>query len=282
MSKETQRVDDGQNRCRRCDRPLSNPNDMYGWRCAQIVGLDAYQKAMDSLDEEGRILYTKCVERYLGEDNTIAISKNPESKVSFLPATDWKDASDIIVRNADAIKNAGRYYEVNPAIIAACIYTEQITNVNILDPLTDVPFYWADTSIGIGQVKVSTAKMLEDEGYIAKTEYHSMEVYGNRIVARWKTPGHEGGVIYAGSREEAIAHRLTTESENINYVAAYLRYYQDRWKDAYPEIDGRTAVLATLYNQGEQWPPHGNPKPNDFGKQAKSEYYYMRQLLGLD
>lgn len=54
------------------------------------------------------------------------------------------------------------------------------------------------------------------------------------------------------------------------------------WKDAYPEIDGRTAVLATLFNQGERKPPHPNPVPNDFGKQAKKEYYYMRQLLGLD
>ena len=29
---------DGQNRCRRCDSPLSNPNDTYGWRCEQILG----------------------------------------------------------------------------------------------------------------------------------------------------------------------------------------------------------------------------------------------------
>lgn len=91
-----------------------------------------------------------------------------------------------------------------------------------------------------------------------------------------------GWKYVVGSREKAIAHRLTVESENVNYVAAYLAYWQDRWKYEYPEIDGRTAVLATLFNQGEIQSPHANPKPNSFGVQAKKEYQYMRQLLGLE
>ena len=205
------------------------------------------------------------------------------SKVSFLSATDWRDASKSIVRNANAIKNAGAYYGVNPAIIAACIYTEQISNVNIMDSLTDVPAYFADTSIGIGQVKVSTARTMEDNGYIQKTvlAYTYDEWHGNNCVEKevWYAPAY--GYV-EGSRDKAIAYRLTVESENVNYVAAYLRYFQDRWKDVYPEIDGKTDVLATLFNQGEIRPPHANPVPRPFGVQAKKEYYYMRQLLGLE
>ncbi len=124
---------------------------------------------------------------------------------------------------------------------------------------------------------------MEDEGYIQKTTLVDTydEWHGNNSVKRevWYAPAY-GYVV--GSREKAIAHRLTVESENVNYVAAYLRYFQDRWKDVYPEIDGRTAVLATLYNQGETKPPHSNPEPRPFGIQAKKEYHYMRQLLGLD
>ena len=41
----------GKNRCRRCDRPLSNPNDVYGWRCAQIVGANKYDEIASMLDE---------------------------------------------------------------------------------------------------------------------------------------------------------------------------------------------------------------------------------------
>lgn len=40
-------------------------------------------------------------------------------------------------------------------------------------------------------------------------------------------------------------------------------------------------MLATLYNQGEINPPHSNPSPNDFGINARNEYYYMRDLLGI-
>lgn len=51
-----------------------------------------------------------------------------------------------------------------------------------------------------------------------------------------------------------------------------LKYWQDSWKEAYPEIDGRTAILATLFNQGEKRPPHSNPQSNDFSNYAKGEY----------
>ncbi len=294
MKNENKRMtNDGQNRCRRCDRPLSDPRDIYGWRCAEIMGLNNYYTPVDELDNDELLLYNPYLAKHLPDDyadsNELVMAYNPtnidsDDKNSFLSTTDWQEASEIIVRNATAIKNAGAYYGVNPAIIAACIYTEQITNVNILDTLTDVPAYFADTSIGIGQVKVSTAKMLEDKGYIQKTEY-----VGNERV--WTgTWSYYTDVWYApaygrvqGSRENAIAHRLTVESENVNYVAAYLKYFQDRWKDAYPEIDGRTAILATLYNLGENAnSPNPNPKPIKFGIDARNEYHYMRQLLGLE
>ncbi len=282
---QNEEILDGQNRCRRCDRPLSDPNDIYGWRCAKIVGLDTYNKIATTLDENALLLYNRYVSAYMRD---VKETENTEkkgllSKTSFFRPTDWRDASEIIKRNATAIKNAGAYYGVNPAIIAACIYTEQITNVNSRDKLTDVLAYFLDTSIGIGQVKVSTAKMLEDEGYIASTKYRSMETYAGTILILWDTPGYSNGTAYASNRNEAIAKRLTSESENINYVAAYLKYFQDRWKDVYPEIDGRTAVLATLFNLGENAnPPNPNPKSIPFGERAKEEYPYMRQLLGLE
>lgn len=291
MSKENQNktISDGKNRCRRCNRPLSDPTDAYGWRCAEILGLANYNAEKAELDSEALILYNEYLGRNMSSDkynendfSSNYISDSSVKKKPLLPKTDWQDASDIIRRNATAIKNAGKYYGVNPAIIAACIYTEQITNVDIIDALTDVPAYFLDTSIGIGQVKVSTARMLEDEGYIAKTEYLAMSIAMNDILIIWSTPGYSKGTAIARNREEAIAKRLTVESENVNYVAAYLKYFQDRWKDVYPEIDGRTAILATLFNQDEVRPPHANPVPSPFGEDAKKEYDYMRQLLGLD
>lgn len=167
---------------------------------------------------------------------------NPIHKVDPTGLIPWEDSSEIIKRNGEGIKHAGKYYDVNPAIIASCIYTELTLNVNWIDDLTDVPGFWMDTSIGIGQVKISTAKMLEDNGYLAKTTFSHMETYWGSIITYWDAPGV--GVVWANSREEAISYRLSSERECVNYIAAYLKYFQDRWEEKYPEIDGRTAILV--------------------------------------
>jgi len=175
-------------------------------------------------------------------------------------------ASQIIKDNAYYIKKAGEIYGVNPAIIAGCIYTEQITNVDWIDTLTDRSLYFLDTSIGIGQVKVSTARMLEDIGYVSVTRPY--KIYANRITI---------------SREEAIADKLMDNEKNIFYVAAYLKYWQDKWADVYPEIAGRSAILGTLYNLGDRAnAPNPNPNSNPFGDIVKKNYHCMQELLGLD
>ncbi len=79
MSKENQNKKyDGQNRCRRCDRPLSDPNDIYGWRCAEIVGLDRYNQIVSSLDENAMEVYNRYIVDCLYKDaqtpvNNVAI-----------------------------------------------------------------------------------------------------------------------------------------------------------------------------------------------------------------
>lgn len=55
MAKEYQ--NDGQNRCRRCNRPLSDPNDNYGWWCAKLVGLDFYVAEDKKLDYDSFGVY---------------------------------------------------------------------------------------------------------------------------------------------------------------------------------------------------------------------------------
>ena len=91
------------------------------------------------------------------------------------------------------------------------------------------------------------------------------------------------GEVWANSREEAIKYRLLSESENVNYVAAYLQLIQALWRNTYPDIDGKSDILGTLYNIGEEG-SHGinsNPQSTPFGRNVKKEYHYMRQLLGL-
>ena len=37
-----------ENRCQRCNRELSDPNANYGWRCAEILGIDNLQQNLSS------------------------------------------------------------------------------------------------------------------------------------------------------------------------------------------------------------------------------------------
>lgn len=69
MSKENEKnINDGQNRCRRCDRPLKDPTANYGWWCAQIVGINNYQNIVSILDDNELKVYNAYVENYLSED----------------------------------------------------------------------------------------------------------------------------------------------------------------------------------------------------------------------
>ncbi len=87
MPKENKKkIIDGQNRCRRCDRPLSNPNDIYGWRCAQIVGLNKYNEIANMLDENSLNVYNTYVSTYLSEDDK-AFADN-SSKIQKVAWTD--------------------------------------------------------------------------------------------------------------------------------------------------------------------------------------------------
>lgn len=197
----------------------------------------------------------------------------------------WKTrrASDAIVKNAGFIKSAAKRHGVNPAILAACIYAEQANNVTITEDLEDMAqsFLGMDCSVGLGQVRVSTAKKLEDKGHMPKTYDSETQNYA------FKDP-FTGKSIYSSdtySRDEEIYYKLKDPETNINYAAAYLAMIQNMWCEMYPVISGDTAILATLYNIGENGGVRGindSPTPNPFGNFAKANYPYMQYLLGME
>ncbi len=183
-----------------------------------------------------------------------------------------KAADRVITDNSQFIINAAAEFGVNPGILAATIYAEQRLNVNWIDDATDGigGFYGIDTSIGVAQVKVSTAKFLEEQGYMLSI---------TAADGGWNIP-----IIgfVNGTETMARAKMLENPEISIRYAAAYCAYIQDIWKNSYPEISGRTAIVATVYNLGhEKTSPNANPKPNNFGTFARDNYYYVRRLMGI-
>jgi len=81
-------------------------------------------------------------------------------------------AAQVIRTNKSIIKNAATRYEVDPKILAGVIYVEQYYNVDWVDATTDwIAFYGIiDMSVGVGQVRHSTAILLEEKGYVSPTQ----------------------------------------------------------------------------------------------------------------
>lgn len=145
---------------------------------------------------------------------------------------------------------AGWEFGVNPAMIATVIAVEQNNNVNILDAADGIlGCLGFDTSLGLGQVKLSTAKMLEDKGLIDRSN----------------------------SRCDRI-DRLQDNKTNVRYVAAYLDYLRDIWMKYDTDFDQHPDIWWTVYNTGKT-KAHSNPKPNQLGKAAKIYYSYYDILF---
>ena len=177
-------------------------------------------------------------------------------------------ANQIIQENAQFICEAANDFGLPPASVAMVIYAEQCINVDLKDEIIDplvAPLL--DVSLGLGQVRISTAKMIEDSGYMPVTHY--TDWHGNNSVE---------------NRDYGIALKLMSAQTNVKYVAAYLALIIDLWQEKYPLISSNYEVLATLYNVGENGAsgngPHANPKSNAFGKFSSQRRSYLNQLLG--
>lgn len=56
---------EGQNRCKRCNRTISDPNADYGWWCAKIVGVTGELSPESTLDETALKMYNAYADKYL-------------------------------------------------------------------------------------------------------------------------------------------------------------------------------------------------------------------------
>ena len=71
-------------------------------------------------------------------------------------------------KTAHSILFYAHYYGVDPNVVASVIFVEQYYNYDWRDISTDwIAFYGIiDMSVGLGQVRMSTAEYLEENGYI--------------------------------------------------------------------------------------------------------------------
>src|SRR3989344_5978272 len=165
-------------------------------------------------------------------------------------------ATGLVQAYKELIKGGAKEFDVDPVMIGAVIHQDQATNVNFVDTLFDNIGGLAgiNTSIGIGQVRVKTAREPEQiyDQLGVKTEQDSNV---NKNMAR--------------------VERLKDPWINIRYVAAKIKFSQDRWRNAGFDISTKPEILGTLYNiedVAHPVDPHENPQANDFGKGVSNNY----------
>ena len=174
-------------------------------------------------------------------------------------------AAQLVKAHRATIKAVAQEFHVDPIIVGAVIYQEQATNVNFVDTLTDYigGLLNLNTSIGIGQVRVNTAQALEEI-------YHELKP--------------ETNITLPTDDTFVRVERLKDPYTNIRYVAAKIRFSQDRWGQKGFDISDKPEILGTLYNienVANPIEPHEDSQTNGFGAGVKENYEKVRQLLGL-
>ena len=143
-----------------------------------------------------------------------------------------------IMRYKTLIKQTCYEFDVNPDILISIIYTERTLNFNWQDKLFDVAGARAgyNTSVGLAQVKVSTAMWIELQYNDSTASFFPSVKY------RYKIP-------FSRNRAEVIDKLIAVET-NLRYAAAYLRLFIDFWRQRHLYIDENGAILGTLYSRG--------------------------------
>jgi len=180
-----------------------------------------------------------------------------------------KATKDITDNKNYIINAANMYKDVTKEMVASVIYQERYDNFDIFDAGDEaLGIIGVDTSIGLGQVKISTAKMLSELGYAPGADDFKYTLFGKDVSDQL-------------SENEKYVKILSINEFNTIFVAAYLQYNIDRWKEAYSNIVNDIGVLATLYNQEEQNAPHSDPyvEQDSFGDRARQNCEYVKSLI---
>jgi len=179
------------------------------------------------------------------------------------------DALKRIQELAEYIRSYAAQFDVDPVIVGSVIFVEQFNNYNLVDVWTD----WLaisgliDMSVGVGQVRVSTVKYLEEQGYVPAISFKKLNV------------SFSGFLIAESSENVARYLCLLNDSTNVFYVAAYIKCLEDIWSEDYPEIPSTPNILGSLYNLGHEEESHENPEPSPFGTEVDYVYDLIKEVL---
>lgn len=161
----------------------------------------------------------------------------------------------------DLVFTAAKKFDVDPHLLGAIIIDE-IARFSPFEILTDPlggQFAGINTSAGIAQVKIETARGLIQKGY-----------YNPDPADKRLSPQNIPKIF----RQELYPY-LKNPEYSIFFAATKMRSLIDEWQKSV-DISKSPNIIATLYSlKGKA--PHAHPQPNDRGMQIANEFYKLAQ-----
>ena len=156
---------------------------------------------------------------------------------------------------------AGKEFFVDPYVLGAIIIDE-IARANPWESILDkLVFMGRNTSAGIAQVKIETARGLIRDGYYNPNP-SDKKLAKENVMKTSKT--------YLYAYVEQPRH-------NIFFSAARIRAIIDQWLPVI-DLSNRPEIIGTLYNQPPRT-PNKNPEPSDRGVQIHKEFYPLTRSI---
>jgi ABC-type Fe3+-citrate transport system substrate-binding protein len=130
-----------------------------------------------------------------------------------------KDAEETLIKYQKEINNAATEVNISPRLLASVIYAEHKLNYNLEDEVLDgvLANIGYNSSVGVAQVKVSTAAWIEKQLHNKKSAFYLYL-------------GCDSLLSVSKDRSELIT-RLTEAKTNILYAACYIAMIEKLWNN---------------------------------------------------
>ena len=159
----------------------------------------------------------------------------------------------------DLIFEAAKKFTIDPYLLGAIIIDE-IARLNPIEEITDllsIKFIGKNTSVGIAQVKVDTARALIKSGYYNPSP-------GDEKLSKENINKTSRAYVYK---------YIIQPKHNIFLAAARMHSLINEWQK-FIDLNDKPEIIATLYSL-EHKIPHFNPKSNERGLQISNEFYQV-------
>lgn len=146
-----------------------------------------------------------------------------------------------IAANKNNIIQSAKKYHIEPNILAA-ILADEYCRLNFDDTFDCLAAFGRDASVGLAQIKISTARDMIKKG-----------IYSDLSISL---------------SDQDLYNNLIKDQISIDVAAARIRQLIDFWKPKY-DLSHHPELIGTLYSQG-LGQPKSNPKSIDRGDQVKN------------